>query len=222
MFIELIDSLRCPNRHEDSWLVGAFDRLQEREVLTGRLGCPICRAQYEIVDGIVRFDPPVAAPVDDPHESEAAPGADDALRLAAMLDLASPGGLIVLAGEWTRIGVALAAFADSRLLLLNAPESVAESVARRSGLSAVICRGAIPVAPGSCRGIALGSGEETARLANSAVGALRAGGRLVAPVTVDVPEGIAELARDASLWVGARVAGPPPALVPLGGRSRRQ
>ena len=53
MFIELVDSLRCPNDHAETWLVATCDAMRGRDIVTGTLGCPICRAQYAIVDGAV-------------------------------------------------------------------------------------------------------------------------------------------------------------------------
>ena len=57
MFIELVDALRCPRPHEESWLVLAASRLEARHVLEGTLGCPVCHAQYPIRDGIVDLRP---------------------------------------------------------------------------------------------------------------------------------------------------------------------
>lgn len=229
MFIELIETLRCPNPHEDSWLVGAFDRLEDRDVRAGRLGCPVCRAEYRIIDGVVDFQGEAAASPS-PELARAASstmsagvsaapsqpiGADAALRLAAMLDLASPGGLIVLEGEWGRAGSMLTSLIESQLLLVDPPPGVAE----RERLSAIRSGGTIPVAGGSCRGIALYSAAGAGRLAPSAVKALRARGRLVAPAGVPLPDEVQELARDATWWVAERTS-PPPSLVPLGSRRR--
>ena len=55
MFIELVDALRCPQPHAESWLVVASTRTQARHILEGTLGCPVCRAEYPIVDGVVDF-----------------------------------------------------------------------------------------------------------------------------------------------------------------------
>ncbi len=216
MHIEMIDTLRCPSTHEDSWLVGAFDRLVDREVIAGRLGCPVCGATYEISNGVVDFDGDDESR-SDPHRRDAgrisAVGADDAIRLAAMLDLASPGGLVVLEGAWSAAGEMLASFIDARLLVMNPPPSHSE----RSPLSALRSRHTIPVAAGSCRGIALYCGGHAEVLARTAVDALRPGGRLVAPADTPMPMDARELARDDRWWVAER-SSPPPALVTLGVR----
>lgn len=215
MFIELIESLRCPRPHEDSWLVGAFDSVVDRDVRTGRLGCPVCRAEYPIVNGTVVFD---AEPPSNAQGERDAPAidADAALRLAAMLDLASPGGLVVLEGGWGHAAAMLTGFVEARLLVLNPPAAAVE----RDALSGLICRDAVPVAAGSCRGIAVHTLAAAERLATSVATALRARGRLVIPAAAAVPEGFDLLARDAS-WAVAEQRAPAPSLIPLEPSRRR-
>ena len=209
MFIELIESLRCPRPHEDSWLVGAFDTVVDRHVRAGRLGCPVCRAEYPIVNGTVWFDPEPAAELHTDRDATSI-DADAALRLAAMLDLASPGGIVVLEGEWTRAAGMLAGFVEARLLLLNPPAGVVE----RDALSGIVCRDAVPIAAASCRGIAIHAVAAAERLARSVAVAMRTRGRLVIPAAAPMPEGFEVLARDAS-WAVAERSAPAPALVSL-------
>ena len=210
MFIELIETLRCPQPHEDSWLVGSFDELVDRDVRTGRLGCPVCRAEYPIVHGVAHFDADPAPPALAPAPSLAPIGSDDALRLAAMLDLASPGGLVVLEGEWGRAASMLAGFSEAQQLLLNPPSGLAE----RERLSAVVCRGAVPVAASSCRGIAVHDTAAAERVAAGLAVALRTRGRLVVPTAAPLPDGFELLVRDAS-WTVAERSAPTSPLVSL-------
>jgi hypothetical protein len=44
MHIEFIDLLRCPNPHEETWLVAALHRMDGRLVIDAKLGCPVCSA----------------------------------------------------------------------------------------------------------------------------------------------------------------------------------
>src|SRR3954462_15554710 len=55
MFVEIVDALRCPRAHEESWLVLAAQRTEDRHVLEGTLGCPVCHATYPIHGGIAEF-----------------------------------------------------------------------------------------------------------------------------------------------------------------------
>src|SRR3954463_6973497 len=99
MFIELVDALRCPRTHEESWLVASATRMDARHIVSGTLGCPVCLAEYPIEEGVVDFreERGAVAPVGDDVS------ADDAMRIAAMLDLADAKGFAVLLGAWGSI-----------------------------------------------------------------------------------------------------------------------
>ena len=210
MFVELVDLLRCPHAHEDSWLVAAADATAERHIVHGTLGCPVCHAEFPVRDAVVHFDGECAiadAPL--PHLDEGERAAE-AMRIAALLDLTTAGGTIVLGGAWQGCAEAVLALADVRVLLLDPPRVPA----LREEISAV--RGApMPVAAGGVRGVALDEWTmDPARVA-AAVRALRPGGRLVAPAGAALPEGVTELARDDRHWVAERAAAAP-TVVPLG------
>lgn len=53
MHILLTDILTCPRCGPEFGLVLLADRVEDRRVLEGRLGCPNCREQYPIVAGAV-------------------------------------------------------------------------------------------------------------------------------------------------------------------------
>ena len=212
MFVELVDLLRCPHAHEDSWLVAAADETADRHIVHGSLGCPVCRAEYPIRDGVVHFDADAACATDAdaplPHLDDGERAAE-AMRLAALLDLSSAGGTVLLGGAWQGCADAVLALADVRVLLLDPPR-VPEL---RPEVSAV--RGApMPVAAGGVRGVALDERTADPERVAAAARAVRPGGRLVAPVAAAVPDGVTELARDGRHWVAERAAAPPK-LVPL-------
>src|SRR5262245_13560594 len=98
MFVELIESLRCP-RHLESGadaphLVASATRSEARHIIDGVLGCPECGAEFPIVNGVVRFERAVR-PTDDEQPSE-----DSAMRLAALLDLTDARWFALLCGRW--------------------------------------------------------------------------------------------------------------------------
>src|SRR5207248_1411816 len=109
MFIELVESLRCPRPHPFTWLVAGVRRMDGRRIVSGLLGCPTCRAEYPIDDGVADFRDGAASPPTAPNESAAE---RRALEAAAFLDLTSPGGFVVLAGAWGAAAPALAAILD--------------------------------------------------------------------------------------------------------------
>jgi uncharacterized protein YbaR (Trm112 family) len=194
MFIELVDALRCPVPHEESWLVAAATRMEARHFVEGTLGCPVCGAEYPIRDGVVDFRRhggalPPRLPSGD---------AERAMRLAALLGLSDAQGFAVLVGEWGADAAALATLVELPLLLVDPPEGVTGE----AGISVVRSDGLMPLAPGAARAMAVDAGD-AARVA-SAVRATRPNGRIVAPAAVDVPSDVRELARDGAMWVGER------------------
>src|SRR4051812_2830577 len=114
MFLPLVDSLRCPIVHEETWLVASIDRVDDRDIITGSLGCPQCLAEYPIHDGIVEFGDDVSLP------AYRAPDDADAMRLAAALDLTDVRMTAVLQGTWASHAPLMRGFSPSQLLLVNA------------------------------------------------------------------------------------------------------
>src|SRR5438445_7931838 len=53
--IELTEMLRCPEAHEEAFLVMSTGEMVGRMVRSGILGCPVCRREYPIVRGMVQF-----------------------------------------------------------------------------------------------------------------------------------------------------------------------
>lgn len=209
MFIDIVEQLRCPRAHEESWLVLAADGVRDRDVLRGVLGCPVCHAEYPIADGIARFADAPPTPTEPPSEEQA-------MRLAAFLDLTSTQGIVALVGAWGNHGLLVRALTETHLLLVNPPRSVPMG----DGISGLTAAGVLPLARGSLRGLALDASVDDA-MARSALQALRAGGRMLAPVGTPLPDGVRELVRDDNIWVGERAAAPESAPLMLLSRQRR-
>ena len=55
MHIELTEMLRCPEPHELGFLVLSTGEMVGRMIRSGLVGCPVCRREYRIVEGIVDF-----------------------------------------------------------------------------------------------------------------------------------------------------------------------
>ena len=196
MFIELVDALRCPVPHEECWLVAAAMRMEARHIVEGTLGCPVCAAEYAIHDGVVDFRRAGSQSV-----ATSSPGdAEQAMRLAALLDLSDAQGFAVLLGEWGAHAQQLASIVELPIMLIDPPADVVGA----PGISVLRCDGELPLAAGAARAMAI-DGAAAARVA-SAVRATRAKGRVLAPVAVALPEEVHELARDETIWVGERSA----------------
>jgi uncharacterized protein YbaR (Trm112 family) len=194
VFIELVDALRCPVPHEESWLVAAAQRMEARHIVEGVLGCPVCAAEYAIHDGVVdlRRAEGQSIPPSLPGDAE------QAMRLAALLDLSDAQGFAVLLGDWGAHAQQLASIVELPIMLIDPPADVVGS----PGISVLRSDGELPLAAGVARAMAI-DGVGSARVA-SAVRATRAKGRVLAPVAVPLPVEVQELARDATLWVGER------------------
>ncbi|HEX5436254.1 MAG TPA: hypothetical protein VFW98_03790 [Gemmatimonadaceae bacterium] len=217
MFVELVGSLRCIQPHELTWLVASVSRIEQRDILVGTLGCHVCHATYPIADGVADFT--VGAPGEVPASEALDAAAADALsvRAAALLDLATPGGVAVLMGAWGICARPLAELVPQvHLFLLNAPPGIRSG----AGVSLANVHDDVPLRPGAARGIALDEPHTTPELVEAAVQTLRPRGRLLAPVSLPVPAGITELARDERSWVGVKEVRPQ--IVQLqGGRAGR-
>ena len=145
MFIELTDHLRCPNDHDESFLVLLPDAMEGRSVRTGTLGCPVCGRTFQLRDGVLDTG-------DAPPPTAASASALDADALTALVGLSGPGGYLTLVGAvaalWREVaernpGVALVA--------VNPPADVADS-----GELSVVRSGRLPIKSASMRGVVLG------------------------------------------------------------------
>ena len=195
MFIPLVDVLRCVKPHDDTWLVASIERADERDIISGMLGCPICFAEYPIRDGVVFFTEQAPAP------DYAAPMEDDAMRLAAALDLTDARMTAVLHGAWGAHAALLRGISPVQLLLVNPPPGMSSG----DGVSIVRAEHA-PIAHGAVNAVAVDAHANPEMLA-SLRASLRAGGRMLGPVSVPVPDGLIELARDDEVWVAELSAG---------------
>jgi len=184
--------------HEDSWLIARADVLEARHIVQGALGCPICEARYAIRDGVADFSDGA------PPRVPSGPAAEEtqalAFRAAALLGLTDPGGLVVLAGDWSACADSLLDVVEGVQLLALDPAPVLRS---GGALSLARISAVLPLAAASARGIALDASHATPSLLAGAARALAPGGRLIAPASAPVPESLQELARDDEHWVAA-------------------
>lgn len=195
MFLPLVDILRCPVVHEETWLVASIDRADDRDIITGALGCPQCLAEYPIRDGIVDFGGDFRLP------AYRAPDESDAMRVAAALDLTDARMTAVLQGSWASQAPLIRGFSPAQLLLVNAPEGIASG----DGLSLV--RGfRAPLASASVNAAAFDE-SATPEMISSLITALKPSGRLLGPASVPLPDGVTELVRDDEVWVAQSGAG---------------
>jgi uncharacterized protein YbaR (Trm112 family) len=197
LFIELIDLLRCPRDHEETWLVAAFNEMSARFVITGTLGCLVCQSTYRITAGVadLRTTSNATSAADD-HQSDS----DAPMRLAAFLNLVRPGMTILLTGGDAAYAPVIGDLTETRVFTVNPGAPVQES----ERVATVLADSRLPFATASIDGIAVHdesfSMDEFARV-------LKPGARLVAPASVQLAGAFRELARDAK-YVVAEALGP--------------
>ncbi|MBW3654708.1 MAG: hypothetical protein KY444_01275 [Gemmatimonadetes bacterium] len=172
MYILLTDALSCPRCGPGFGLLVQADRLEERRVVEGRLGCANCRETYPVRGGVAHLSPGATtnpAPSLDPGDDPEAP-----VKLAALMGLAGARGLVLLEGPGTRHAAALAT-------LVPEVEVVAVDGASgpmQPGVSRVRAGAALPFRDGTMRGAALTGGAGEARL-REALRVLAPGARLL-------------------------------------------
>jgi len=103
------------------------------------------------------------------------------------------------AGVWAYAAQELSEMADVRVLALNASDEVKES----HTVALLRVGSSIPVAPGSVLGVALDAWFPAA-IVDSAVRAVRPGGRIVGPAAIPTPAELTVLAHDDNYWVAQK------------------
>jgi len=202
--IELTEMLRCPETHEEAFLVMSTGEMVGRMVRSGILGCPVCRREYPIVKGVVQFSAGGGAPVRDKNTQSlrGAPPPADAQTLQALLDLSGPGGYVVLVGSAARHAVGLAGVMGGiHFVGIDAPADVEELPV----LSLLACATMIPLRRAMARAVVVGPERASPPWIAEAMRVLLRGRRLVIEDELaTAPAGLKQLAVGQGLWVGER------------------
>lgn len=169
MYILLTDILTCPRCGPDFGLILLADRMEERRVFDGMLGCANCREHYPITAGFGAFggDWPMSAN----RASD-----DDAVRLAALLGVSEGPGFVLLVGEPAVHADAIADMIPG--LEVIAATDTARTWNERAGVSRIGIARTLPFLGRKLHGIAL-AGDATDALLDEAARALAPLARLV-------------------------------------------
>lgn len=195
MHLLLTDHLTCPRCGPEFGLILLADRMAERRVLEGRLGCPNCRQSYPVVAGVadlrtwpVAPPPPLEAPPPAPAEPE------ETLRLAALLGITEGPARVLVGGGVLSMAPLLSSVVPELEALTVEPAALGWPEA--SGLSRLLTDGrGVPLRSRSLSGVALG-GEGGGALLEEGARLVGSGGRLV---FLDAPAGTGRRLMDAGL-----------------------
>ena len=189
MHLLLTDRLTCPRCGPSFGLILLADRMDERRVVSGSLGCPNCRDRFRVADGFADLRAPPRGELGDGLvgptgpggvvEASVLPGAGvtteaspaEAERLAALLGVPHGPGTLALVGEPARHGPAIAASIEDVQVVGIDPDL--RSWPDRPGFSRLVSAPGIPFFSGVLRGVAVDARlgpawvEEAARVAAS-------------------------------------------------------
>ncbi len=190
VFIELTDHLRCPNDHEEAFLVLVPERMDGRRVAAGHLGCPVCGWGTAWDDGIPDFTGgpatgvPAARSVAISTHSEGSPAtsggpAFDAPAALALLGIDGPGGWVAFAGRAGALAHDFAALLPNvNIVAVNPPTGVGAT-----GSVSVVRSAVWPIKQRSMRGVVVGTdaGPVASAALLSVLPGLRAAGEGLVP-----------------------------------------
>jgi len=201
MFIELAEMLRCPAEHEDTYCVLSSDETEGRRVISGIIGCPVCRAEYPIEDGVVQFGPDPLLGRNSRSDDITVEDIPDPEVVQALLSLEIGAGYVVLVGSVTRLSDPLTKLiSEIQFVGVNPPPDVRET----PELSLLRSSGTIPFRSGTASGIVLGQEYAGEPWLAEAGRVLMPGQRMVVVDGAVMVDGVSELAADSGFWVGVK------------------
>lgn len=206
MHILLTDVLTCPRCGPDFGLILLADKIENRRVLEGWLGCANCRERFRVEHGFadLRF----GALESHVHGSESSVAAD-AIKITALLGVTEGPGLVLVTGPGAaHAGVIADLIPGLEMIAAWAPLAAEPE---RAGVSRLASAHMLPIRSASMRGVALTAPPAAAEIAEAARVVAARARVVVASGAADVAEqltqhGLRVLARDESTIVAERVS----------------
>lgn len=186
MHLLLTDRLACPRCGPEFGLILLAERMDERRVIEGSLGCPNCRERYPVEGGHGDFRPPPRTRGADPEPGGGAaalgggapdePQPDEAMRVAALLGVAQGPGNLLLAGRLVRHALPLARMIEE--IEVVAVGRGLRDAEEQAGVSRIEAGRRLPFYSGMFRGVAL-EGDAVERWFDEGIRLVARLGRLV-------------------------------------------
>lgn len=181
LHILLTDILACPRCGPEFGLIVLADRLVDRHVEGGVLGCANCRASYPVEDGTVDLRVAGQAALD-PAPGPEALTPDEGVRMAALVGAQPPGAwVVVIEGAGVIAGALTELLAGARIVSITPgpPPTASEPIpGGEGGLNRVVAGMRLPFRSGFVRAAAV-AGSGSRELLAEAGRILAPGGRLV-------------------------------------------
>lgn len=212
MELLLTDRLACPRCGPEFGLILRADRMVDRRVSAGVIGCPNCRDSFSVDGGVVDLRPPPRGPLPD----EAAPSVTPASpnytpdRVMALLGIQRGPGTVALIGAAAAVAETLAAAVDElqvAALGVDVRPVVVGRDGRPSGdtpgVSRLVVGNTLPFFSRMLRGVVL-DGRLDAVLVGEAARVVGPGSRVI---VVDAVAGTGGVLEEAGCTVLAEEAG---------------
>jgi uncharacterized protein YbaR (Trm112 family) len=205
VFIELAELLRCPAHVEETYCVLSSQEAAGRSVTRGIIGCPVCKAEYPIDNGTVKFGVDPLLGSDSRSDDLTLEEMPDPEIVQALLSLHGAGGYVVLVGSATRLSDRLAELAPGiQHIGVNPPPDVVES----STMSLLQATAEIPLRSSVARGAVIGREYAVEPWLTEAVRVLADQMRLLVADEGVVTAGVKRLAAERGLWVAVKTGLP--------------
>lgn len=173
MFFELTDLLSCPRCGPGHGLVLLVEEVDDRRVETGWLGCPNCRRDFPVQDGIadLRLEPEAHPEPPSPYEAE-----ELALKILALSGIAEERTYLLLGERLSHVAADIAGMAPELevISLSRSPQRPPKTL----GVSRVLADTGLPLVEYRLRAVAIAPGGN-ASLVTAAARRVTAAGRLV-------------------------------------------
>ena len=152
MHILLTDRLICPRCGPGFGLILIADRIENRRVIEGSLGCPNCRDRFPVEGGFGDLRPPPRSTRDDAPDITP-PASPSAVEVAALLGLIDGPGSVALIGDMAGHATALTGLVPGIEFIGIAPGLRGWEEAE--GVSRLTAGASLPFSDGSLRGVGL-------------------------------------------------------------------
>lgn len=149
MHLLLTDHLTCPRCGPQAGLILLAERVEARRVYAGALGCPSCRQNYPVRDGVPDLK------VDDTSEVNG-DVAIEAEKLAALLGVTEGPAILLLLGRFEQMADNVADML-AEVEVIVAHDAMIAGV-ERAGVSRLRTGAAVPLRDRGMRGVAVANG----------------------------------------------------------------